>query len=79
MLHLFVAVAWKENLTDMGCFKTIIPEIEAQKGRNRELENQIKVWMKNYEEAMKLLLLGMTNCQLCLCIMINKNKLTFFC
>jgi hypothetical protein len=63
----------------MGCLIQKDPVIEAQKIRNRELERKLKIWNKDYKKATKLLLLGMANHQLCLCIMINNSELTFLC
>ena len=75
VLHLFVAV--KENLPAMGCFDSNDPVIQGQKTINEQLEKKLKSWDKKYRKAIKVLLLGMANCQLCLCVMINNNKLTF--
>jgi len=62
----------------MGCISQD-PDIRDQKIRNRQLEKKIKIWNKNYKKATKVLLLGMANHQLCLCITISNNKLTFLC
>jgi hypothetical protein len=50
----------------MGCLGD--PLIAEQRVRNRELEKKIKEWNRHYREAIKVLLLGMANRQLCLCI-----------
>jgi hypothetical protein len=63
----------------MGCLKPVDPAIEEQKITNRQLERQLKIWNRDYKKATKVLLLGMANHQLCLCITINNNKLTFLC
>ena len=53
--------------------------LEDQKIRNRQLEKKLKIWNRDYKKAIKLLLLGMANHHLCLCVTINNNKLTFLC
>jgi hypothetical protein len=58
----------------MGCFDSKDPVIEDQKIINRQLEVKLKTWNKEYKKAIKLLLLGMANYQLCLRITINNNK-----
>jgi hypothetical protein len=63
----------------MRCIKQPDPVLEEQKVINRQLEKKLKIWIQDYKNAIKLLLLGMANCQLCLCITINNNKLTFLC
>ena len=62
----------------MGCLTTKDPMLEDQKIRNRQLEKKLKIWNRDYKKAIKLLLLGMANHHLCLCITINNNKLTFY-
>jgi hypothetical protein len=64
----------------MGCFDSKDPVMRDQKIVSRQLEEKLKIWNKDYKKAIKLLLLGMATCQLCLCIRINNNnKLTFIC
>jgi len=63
----------------MGCFNSVDPAIGEQRIINRQLERQLKIWNRDYKKAIKVLLLGMANHQLCLCITINNNKLTFLC
>jgi len=54
----------------MGCFAPKDPVIEDQKITNRELEKKLKIW-NDFGKATKVLLLGMANHQLCLCIVIK--------
>lgn len=42
----------------MGCFNTKDPMTEDQKIRNRQLEKNLKVWIKDFQKATKVLLLG---------------------
>jgi len=45
----------------MGCFDPKDPVTEDQKIRSRQLEKNLKVWNKNFQDATKVLLLGMAN------------------
>jgi len=55
----------------MGCFDPKDPVTEDQKIRSRQLEKNLKDWNKDYQKATKVLLLGMANHHLCLCVMIK--------